>query len=361
MARRLLPLLATTVAALAIGAGVALAPSAGATTATPAPTSSASWIATVNWYRSMAHVPPVVEEPAWSDGLAAHLAYLNDTPAALKAGPYASAHTENPASPAYTADGAAAGASADIYFGAAASEQAAVEAWMAAPFHAIGILRSNLQRAGFAATSAGAALDVVRGLNGPAATRPVLWPGDGSRVALSQAGPESPDPLQSCPGFSAPAGLPLIALLPSAPGAGTTATLRLPDGRTLVAGTDLCVITGPTFRSTDATYGPAAAAVLNGDHAVVIIPRSPLTPGAYGVTLSVPGTAAISWSSPRIPRPIRRSWPPPSPAGTTPSSASACSTRGPAPVWWPGRWPRARSCASWWRAGPCPPAPRRSC
>src|SRR3954468_7657178 len=191
MARRLSSLLVPATAAVVlgmVGAAIAAAPSAHAADSPAA----SSWIDTVNWYRSMAHVAPVVEEPVWSDGLAHHLGYLHDTPASLKSGAYASAHTENPDSAAYTAAGAAAGASADIYFGAAPSDQATVDAWMAAPFHAIGILRSDLQRAGYARTSAGAALDVIRGLSGPDATEPVVWPGDGSQVSLSKAGPESP-------------------------------------------------------------------------------------------------------------------------------------------------------------------------
>jgi hypothetical protein len=295
--RRTSSILAASAAAVVLGlaaGALAAAPAAGAAPSSATPASS--WIDTVNWYRSMAHVAPVVEDASWSDGLAKHLTYLHDTPTSLKTGVYASAHTENPASPAYTTDGASAGASADIYFGAAPSEQATVDAWMAAPFHAIGILRSNLQRAGYAATGAGAALDVIRGLAGPASTEPVLWPGDGSQIALRQAGPESPNPLESCPGFSAPAGLPLIALLPADPGTGTTATLRLPDGRTLRQGADLCVITASTFHSSDATYGPAAQSVLHGDQAVVIIPRAPLQPGTYAASLSVPGRPAISWS-----------------------------------------------------------------
>ena len=311
--RRIAPFLAASAVGLGLAAGaLTVAPAASAAPASAAPTPS-SWIDTVNWYRSMAHVAPVVEDASWSSGLTKHLTYLHDTPASLKTGAYASAHTENPASPVYTADGAAAGASADIYFGAVPSEQATVDAWMAAPFHAIGILRSNLQRAGYAATSTGAALDVIRGLDGPAATEPVLWPGDGSQVALSQAGPESPSPLESCPGFAAPAGLPLIALLPTDPGAGTTATLRLPDGRTLRQGADLCVITPSTFHSSDATYGPAAESVLHGDHAVVIIPRAPLQPGSYAATLTVPGRPALSWSFTQ--NPAAR---PPAPAAALP-------------------------------------------
>jgi hypothetical protein len=255
-----------------------------------------SWLDLVNDYRAMAGLPGVVEEPSWSDGLAKHLTYLQMTPASLKTGAYASAHTENPASLWYTPEGADAGRSADLYIGTVANDRTAIEAWMAAPFHAIGILRSRLQRVAYARTSAGAALDVIRGVTGPASTQPVLWPGEGSQVDLTQVGPESPDPLDSCPGFKRPAGLPIIAMLPSDPPAGTTARLHRPDGSVVAEGADLCVITAATFHSSDPTYGAAGKAVLTSDHAVVIIPRTPLTTGAYGVDLVRPGQLTLSWS-----------------------------------------------------------------
>src|SRR5215218_9233773 len=123
MARRLPRLLAAATAGVALGlGGTALATAPPASAADPdvsatVASSTSSWIDTVSWYRAMAHLGPVVEDPEWSAGLAQHLAYLHDTPTSFKSGAYASAHTENPASPAYTAAGAAAGRSADIYFG----------------------------------------------------------------------------------------------------------------------------------------------------------------------------------------------------------------------------------------------------
>src|SRR5215216_4715099 len=57
----------------------------------------ATWIDTVNSYRNQSGLQPVVEEPAWTSGMNQHIRYLHDTPAALRTGQYASAHTENPA------------------------------------------------------------------------------------------------------------------------------------------------------------------------------------------------------------------------------------------------------------------------
>ncbi|MCL2782037.1 MAG: hypothetical protein FWD74_11245, partial [Actinomycetia bacterium] len=172
-----------------------------------------------------------------SAGLAAHLGYLDGTPSSLLAGVFADVRSENPASPFYTAVGAAAGASADLVWGTR-SDTDAVDEWLAAPFHAVGLLRPGLSRVGFARSASGvAAIDVLDGLDAAvAAGGPVLFPGDGSTIGLpGYGGGESPDPTQTCayadPGsdWSGP-GLPLVALLPAAPVAGLSASLAGPGG-----------------------------------------------------------------------------------------------------------------------------------
>src|SRR3954447_21536852 len=116
-----------------LGVGI---PASGADTIQPATLDpGGSWLDLVNDYRAMAGLPGVVEEPTWSDGLAKHLTYIQKTPASLKTGAYASAHTENPASPWYTPEGDAAGRSADLYIGNVSNDRVAIQAWMAAPVH----------------------------------------------------------------------------------------------------------------------------------------------------------------------------------------------------------------------------------
>lgn len=258
---------------------------------------SASWLDTVNSYRTASGLDPVRDEPAWSNGIRSHLVYLANTPRSYFTGVYQSAHTENPASPWYTADGDAAGRSSNL--GGGSGERNAVEGWMTAPFHGIGVLRRNLGRAAFGQLPSGSAgLDVIRGLDGSTpATSPVLFPGNGAVVRLRDySGGESPSPLESCPGYSAPTGLPMIALLPSGVSTdGVTADVRLPYGTT-ISGSDVCVISQQTFRTSDGVYGPAGRSILGGDNAVVLIPRQPLTPGTHAVTLHVPGAADIAWS-----------------------------------------------------------------
>ena len=185
-----------------------------------------------------------------------------------------------------------------------ATPRDAIDAWMSAPFHAIGIMRPNLERSAFASDGT-AMLDVLRGLAPVTQPRPtVLFPGADSTTYLTSFGSEFPDPREGCAAdWKSFAGLPLFALLPDgqAPGpsdfdSGTTATLTRPDGTTISAGNDLCVQTGASFNSSDPVYGPNGKAILIGANAVLVIPRTKLSPGRHTVSITVPGKTSIAWS-----------------------------------------------------------------
>jgi hypothetical protein len=271
---------------------------AGLSNAAPGvPGVTASAIETVNFYRTSAGLQPVVDDPAGNQGIADHLAYMANTPATLKAGAYASAHTENPASPWYTAAGSKAAASSNI--GSGANANAAIDGWMTAPLHAIGVMRSQLTSVSFGMDSRGLAmLDVASGL--PTVKTPrslVLYPGPGSRTYLTRGAKEVPDARESCTGVGSQyLGLPIFALLTSTPPAGVSAELLRPDGRTSKAAPDLCVQTAATYRSTDPVYGATGKKILLDDNAVLIIPREPLGVGQHQVTLRLPGADNVVWS-----------------------------------------------------------------
>jgi hypothetical protein len=260
------------------------------------------WLGRVNEIRLGSQLQPVVENQSWSAGIAAHLYYLANTPSSYRTGEYESAHTENPASPYYTPEGDKEGRSSDLTF-SSASNVDAINVWLTAPFHAIGILRPNLLEVAFAReTPSGAAgLDVINGLFYPAPEQLVLFPGPGSTIDLPRFGGELPTPLETCeaqhPGVDyGSAGLPLIALLTETPDPGLTAQLSKPDGSTDTSAGDLCVITTHNFVTSDSVYGPAAAAILSADSAVVIVPRLPLVAGTYTARISQPGRPEIAWS-----------------------------------------------------------------
>jgi hypothetical protein len=263
--------------------------------------SSPDWLNEINRYREAAGLSPVTEQPAWEAGLQHHLIYLEKTPQQYFTGPYASWHTENPASPYYTQDGALEAGYTDILSGGATTEVAAIDVWLVAPFHAIGMLRSHLTQVelGFDQLHV-ADLDVIQGLDysSPAATTPVLFPGPGITTNLARYGGEAPNPLETLGWQQLPeVGLPLIALLPQAPDPGLTASLARPNGPPETsANGDLGIVDEDTYVSSDPIYGPTGLAILKGDNAVLLIPRHPLANGAYSVRIQQPNQPDIAWS-----------------------------------------------------------------
>lgn len=265
--------------------------------------SETDWLGRINEIRQGSQLPAVTENGAWSAGIAAHLNYLAQTPASYRTGAYASAHTENPASPYYSLEGDIEAGTSDLTSGSS-SNLGAINEWLAAPFHAIGMLRPGLQQVAFAREEPGGAagLDVISGLSGSSPTQQVLFPGPGSTIDLSRFGGESPTPIETCEAqhlgadYSS-AGLPLIALLTEPPDPGLSASLTQPDGSQVVSsGNDLCVVTANNFTSSDAIYGPAGQSILSSGMAVLVIPRRPLIAGRYGVDIAQPGRSDIAWS-----------------------------------------------------------------
>jgi len=266
-----------------------------------------SWLDEINRYRSAAGLAAVTDNPTWDAGIANHLTYMADTPASYLTGQYQSLHTENPASPYFTASGAQEAARSDLFEGAVGYGPVQfIDGWLAAPFHAVGMLRPALQQVAFSdsSTTGDAGLDVIGGLTGsPSTNEPVLFPGPGMVTNLtSYAGNEVPNPLQTC-GWSDgnTFGLPLIALLATAPQSGLTAVLTGPGVTESTNGGTLCVVDQHTFVSSDPVYGPAGQAILTGDHAVFMIPRRPLVGGTYTITINQPTAPTISWSFSVVP------------------------------------------------------------
>ena len=265
------------------------------------------WLGRINEIRSASQLPPVVEEQAWSAGILAHLNYMWKTPENLLEG--VSAHSETPASPYYTPEGAKEAESSDL--GGGNTNVEAIDNWLSAPFHAVGMLRPGLEKVAFARVqgTGNAGLDVISGLNEVAPPRLVQFPGPGSTIDLAYYTGESPPPIETClaehPGANYDhAGLPLIALLTDEPDPGISATMSLPDGsRISSAGDDLCVVTASTFVTHDAIYGSTGKSILSTDKAVFLVPRAPLVAGRYSVTISQPGQPDIAWSFNSEPKP----------------------------------------------------------
>ena len=265
----------------------------------------AGWLDRVNAYRAASGLSEVVETPEWSDGIRKHLEYLKHTPSSLRTGAYANAHYENPESPYYTKEGAAAGLSSNLGH-RRTTDAGSIDRWMTTPFHAIGILRPSLRSVAFGSIDSGGlstGLDVIRGLErsslGSTERQVILFPGPDSSVHLTNAGGELPNPLESCPGYRyGTAGLPLIIMLPDRPEPSATAQLVGPgDTRYSTDDGSLCRVDEHTYISTNTVYGPTGLSILGGNNAVFLIAKRRLTPGRWHVTYSSTETGEqITWS-----------------------------------------------------------------
>jgi len=272
------------ITAVVLAAATALPSPATAEPSPPFIPPAADALTVVNYYRAVAGLGPVTEDPVLADGARKHSCYM------LQNG---ISHDEVPGKPGYTAEGDAAGNNGNVAVSSAfgTSARSHIELWMTGPFHAIGVLRPQLQRIGYGqcddtATSpwrSAATLDVLHGL-GPSLprTEPVLFPGNGSTTNLAKFVVETPDPLAFC-GWTGPAGLPVIALMPETVGGGANATITGPAGPV------------QTCTLSDQNTNGTAQAILRGDHAVVAIPRAPLAPGTYTVTVTT-AARTVTWS-----------------------------------------------------------------
>ncbi len=298
---------------------------ASATTTAPLPSvlaPSSSWLVAMNFYRAMAGLASVSEDPTLSSGDNDHARYL-----ALN---HTVAHAEDPTNPFFTPTGNAAGMASNVAGGSPSSERGWVEEWMAAPFHALGMLRPGLVSSGFgsynSASFASAALNVLSHATFGPPSHPVEWPGPGTTVPLTAySGNESPNPLTSCPTVHGSAGLPVYLELPATPNVSAVTF----STSTQSIGT--CEFDETNYVNPDPPTQDLARSILGEMHAVVVIPVVPLVPGtAYSVTVTT-GNTPISWqfsvSTPAPARGIPFGGPCPAPPQATVRGAAAAVYR----------------------------------
>jgi len=257
-----------------------------------------SWLERVNFYRSTASLPPVTENSVLSNAVLRHARYM------VMHGVVS--HTENMKEEWATPEGAAAAAASILAGSTRPMEPSswAVDLWMQAPFHALGILDPSLQQVGFGMVhqsqskliQTAAGLDVIRGRHADGLRKvpyPVVWPADGASVPLNEYVGERPDPLSSCAGYESPAGLPLIVQLGPGPMNPQLTFSRITEnGRPL----DHCVFDESTYRNRSAGDQRVGRMILGSRDAIVLIPREPLQAGmTYRATLVASGQT-IDWS-----------------------------------------------------------------
>jgi uncharacterized protein YkwD len=248
------------------------------------------WLDYLNYYRGLADLPPLTENAEWSLGSQFHARYTVKNDILV--------HNEDINNQWYTSEGRAAAQSGNLMasYDVESNDQHAIDVWMQAPFHALGILDPRLQKVGFGSyreadggLQMGATMDVLRGLGEiPLAIHfPVMWPAKGAIVPLSYYWGEYPDPLTSCPGYAPPSGLPIILQMGSgALNPVVSAHMFLQDKTPL----ENCVFTESTYANPDQVAQDLGRAILDHRDAIVLVPREPLAPGtSYTVSIVVNG------------------------------------------------------------------------
>lgn len=269
-------------------------------TPTPSPTTSPNpndWMSYTNYYRGMSQVQPLTENTSWSADCEKHAIYIvkNDI---LE-------HDEDPSNQYYTPGGQTAAQSSDLAASYDINDgiKFTLETWMQAPFHAIAILDPALRTSGYGiyhendgGLVMGAAIDVVRGRTTPPADTPfpIKFPGDGSEINLRLHWGETPDPLTSCPGYTAPVGLPITLQL----GSGNITPSVTAHSFTTASGTALehCVFDETNYYNPSDYEQYWIRSILDQRDAIVLIPKEPLSPGeTYKVSITTNGKT-YAWS-----------------------------------------------------------------
>lgn len=265
----------------------------------------APWLKRLNLYRAMAKLDPVHEDAAFSDGDAKHVAYLiTNYGGEITRGtwPGLEMHQESSSNPAYSDEGLNAATHSDVDFVSWRGKPHdinnwnwAIDDWMTGAFHRLPLMSPRLKTAGYnqkcitglcvAAMNAQSGVTTVR--NATMNAMPVEFPPDGTSLALKWVTQETPDPTSACSGYPKQIGVPITLQL------GSFIEIRLgdysleridPDGTAIPI--EACGFDSSTYVNPDPAIEAAARATLNGFGAVVIVPKAPLEPGSYRVSLT---------------------------------------------------------------------------
>lgn len=290
----------TSAAALAASSPAAGLPSSSGTTNTSA-SSPAAWLERMNFYRAGSGLDPIHDNPELSAGAAAHAHYLllNFADDIRSAKPMsADAYDEKPGKNGYSAAGANAAPNLQLAWGCSSNDAGQqIDHWIEGPFHRLTMLDPFLAEAGYGQVSGdGCWVATIRLPPPPEEVKPyaraVEFPPDGAAVALDWLGLEAPDPLASCPGFERPVGLPITLQIGRLTDTKLSAHSLMEDGKPI----EHCAFDAPSYRNPNATAQEYGRWNLRNASAVVVVPRSPLRPGAhYSVSITA-NDKTYAWS-----------------------------------------------------------------
>ncbi len=263
------------------------------------PPAAGDWQIVLSYYRASARLPALTENAGWSAGAVNHAQYMvkNDVLAS----------SEDISNTWYSPAGATEAANSNLMLSdnVTVTDRQALDFWMSKPFHALGLLDPALLSTGFGSYREddgpfdpyrmGAAADVRQGIGSipGAVSFPIEWPSHNSTVTLtSYDGNEQPDPLTSCPGYSAPSGLPI--LLQVGPGGSSFVV----GAHTIEQGNislPHCAFTSNSYMNgLDPALQTLGRQILAASDAVVLIPQAPLTAGSsYTVSIVINGQPLV--------------------------------------------------------------------
>jgi uncharacterized protein YkwD len=273
---------------------------------TPLAAPGPPWLDALNQYRAISGVPPVGNDLATSLADQAHARYLVENYKdairhSVDLG--AKMHEEDSSNRWYTSAGASAADHSDVAQWPGpippSSPTWAIDGWMSGPFHRLSMLNPRLRAASQGDWCEGAlcivALNVVAGADvterGTALATPVRFPGPNATLMMNSSEFEWPDPISACPGYTTPSGLPItlqVAFFKS---------IKLDDFSLKLNGSPIesCGIDSTTYVNPDPQAEQRGRDILNAFGAVVVVPRAPLAPGKYDVSITADGQP-YSWS-----------------------------------------------------------------
>jgi len=246
--------------------------------ATIAPPSGTEWLDYLNLFRDMAGLPRFTELESLTQGSLLHSKYmvLNDKPIA---------HNEDEANPLFDPAGRQAAINGNIF--ATSQIQAdhvwSTNFWISAPFHLMAVINPNVDKVGYGRYNQeigqfhmAAVLDIRSELgnveNG--VQYPIYFPGDGTETwVVRRSLYEWPDPLGSCPGYSAPTGPALILQL------GDGSLTPKVESHAVYQGTKLiesCAYNETTYVNPDPFAQQTGRTIIGSQDAIIIIPKNHL-------------------------------------------------------------------------------------
>ncbi|TME55247.1 MAG: CAP domain-containing protein, partial [Chloroflexi bacterium] len=107
------------------------------------PAAAGGWLNQFNMWRASTGLPNVTEVPLWSSGDYSHALYMVKNNLVT--------HYETVGTPYYTSAGDTAAQNSNIYVSSstATTDEQAIDWWMQAPFHAMGMMDPRLTQTGF--------------------------------------------------------------------------------------------------------------------------------------------------------------------------------------------------------------------